>query len=550
MGAVLSVSAAPSAPSQPPRAFILRQLEALSAALAGPDAEQSLAVADAQLGLLENGEDEAAHEAGALRLRAGALRAEAEAAEEPPEEDARPYAEFGAELAAFARRHTAQGAAGTRRTDAGPAGPATGRPLSERGSGSSAGASMTLADGALRDAARSFDGFGARGGAAAAVYAEPRLEPAVGPASAKDDVKRVQGLLTEVRADRGQYALKADGLYGPQTRRAVSALQAEAGLPVTGLVDEATGRRLRDEAEHARSLNAKRESETRRHAPGDETWLTQRRLNSTRLADGLEPIPETGVDDEATTEAMKQYARKRGLGPRSAKRMLAAQPVDDPVAQGLLAKGSEVTRLASNLDRKANVIVRRLGSGAQAPLAFMSGMQIDADGSLAEDGSEAAFGHAPGTADGLREAFGSSIAHERGREVGTSQTSLRYKDGRSLNPLTTPYCVLPLGFEKRVGLPKGSLKGAVMSVSYGGRTAYAVVGDYGPARQAGECSVAVALRLGIPADPVRGGREDLGVIYTVFPGTGSDRPAGPEELAETLGGGPRMLSSAAALAAR
>ena len=51
-----------------------------------------------------------------------------------------------------------------------------------------------------------------------------------------ESVKKVQELL----------GLKADGDFGPGTEKAVKAFQKNSGLPVTGVVDQATLKALRD----------------------------------------------------------------------------------------------------------------------------------------------------------------------------------------------------------------------------------------------------------------------------------------------------------------
>ena len=55
--------------------------------------------------------------------------------------------------------------------------------------------------------------------------------------------------------DAGYYRGRIDGVYGPETVTAVEALQTDAGLPVTGLVDRATSAAL-DEAVGAKNQNA------------------------------------------------------------------------------------------------------------------------------------------------------------------------------------------------------------------------------------------------------------------------------------------------------
>ncbi|HHW15584.1 MAG TPA: LysM peptidoglycan-binding domain-containing protein [Firmicutes bacterium] len=58
-----------------------------------------------------------------------------------------------------------------------------------------------------------------------------------------DTVKPVGNLQEQLNAV-GYYGLQVDNVFGPATERAVRDFQRQAGLPVTGIVDEATWRRL------------------------------------------------------------------------------------------------------------------------------------------------------------------------------------------------------------------------------------------------------------------------------------------------------------------
>jgi hypothetical protein len=102
------------------------------------------------------------------------------------------------------------------------------------------------------------------------------------------------------------------------------------------------------------------------------------------------------------------------------------------------------------------------------------------------------------------------------------QTSLRYRDGRSLNPAEIPYVVVPRSHK--------SLLGDFVEVGYRSRRVLAVVGDVGP--RFGEGSVALAERLGIPASGTSGGVSS-GVTYSFSPGSGR-RFAGPADLKAAL----------------
>jgi murein L,D-transpeptidase YcbB/YkuD len=58
----------------------------------------------------------------------------------------------------------------------------------------------------------------------------------------KDDISNAQEALTRL----GYGPLKADGVFGPGTRRAIEAFQQRQGLPVTGRLEASTLRAIRD----------------------------------------------------------------------------------------------------------------------------------------------------------------------------------------------------------------------------------------------------------------------------------------------------------------
>ncbi|MBM1175083.1 peptidoglycan-binding domain-containing protein [Microvirga arabica] len=66
------------------------------------------------------------------------------------------------------------------------------------------------------------------------------ISPASGPLS-KQQIRAAQEALT----DLGYGALKADGVFGPGTSRAVEAFERAKGLPVTGQLGAATLQALR-----------------------------------------------------------------------------------------------------------------------------------------------------------------------------------------------------------------------------------------------------------------------------------------------------------------
>ncbi|HEY6253759.1 MAG TPA: glycoside hydrolase family 75 protein [Candidatus Angelobacter sp.] len=79
-----------------------------------------------------------------------------------------------------------------------------------------------------------------------------------------------------------------------------------------------------------------------------------------------------------------------------------------------------------------------------------------------------------------------------------------------------PYIALPPDFAKRFNIILGDL--ALVLNRANGRSAYAIFADVGPKGRIGEGSIALAKRLGIPADPRHDSAED-GVTYLIFPGS-------------------------------
>jgi hypothetical protein len=98
-----------------------------------------------------------------------------------------------------------------------------------------------------------------------------------------------------------------------------------------------------------------------------------------------------------------------------------------------------------------------------------------------------------------------------------SGTAASTSTGAALNASTLPYVVIPQssnGFNyKTAGLKMGS----VVAVIYGGKVAYGILGDVGPAGVIGEASYAMALQLGMNPSPTSGG-VDSGVTYIAFTG--------------------------------
>lgn len=90
---------------------------------------------------------------------------------------------------------------------------------------------------------------------------------------------------------------------------------------------------------------------------------------------------------------------------------------------------------------------------------------------------------------------------------------------RYVDAETIPYIVLPKG------MPGGARLGdlALVTNLATGATCGAIWADIGPRGKLGEGSIALAKRLGINADPRKGGCRD-GVLTVLFPGSGTRRP--------------------------
>ena len=152
-----------------------------------------------------------------------------------------------------------------------------------------------------------------------------------------------------------------------------------------------------------------------------------------------------------------------------------------------------------------------LGAAAQAyrggkVLTRTAGMTIDTDGDLSN----------------ADPALARMARRDPYRQSGTS---MRYANGRSLDPTRVPYVVVPL---------KSNMAkiGDLVVVEYGGRSVLAVVGDKGPAHRFGEGSMALAKQLGINPSGVSGGVSG-GVRYT-FLGRNVGRVRGHDEMLTAL----------------
>lgn len=136
----------------------------------------------------------------------------------------------------------------------------------------------------------------------------------------------------------GYYGGTIDGIYGPATVEAVESLQADAGLPVTGLVDEATSAALDgvvgaqgDQTAAAAQADTAAVQGVLKVAgywtgPVDGQWTAELTEALAAFQTALD-LPATGAVDAATLGALEQAVADAGTEPPDA-------PVEDPEDPG------------------------------------------------------------------------------------------------------------------------------------------------------------------------------------------------------------------------
>lgn len=199
------------------------------------------------------------------------------------------------------------------------------------------------------------------------------------------------------------------------------------------------------------------------------------------------------------------------------------------------------------------------------PFFFRSGMAVSADGApdaygpgdIGTDrlGNAGRPGHWWALATDSGQKDGSPLVQgERDPRPGyyVSMTALfdtsrdRTDPRRYVDANQVPYIVLPLD-----GLQGASLGDFCVVVNtHNSKVVYGLVADLGPRNKIGEGSVAMARALGVPDCPRRGGIGD-GIVYLVFPGSGSSEPLQAAEIGypasrlfQAWGGLERLLSCA------
>ena len=177
--------------------------------------------------------------------------------------------------------------------------------------------------------------------------------------------------------------------------------------------------------------------------------------------------------------------------------------------------------------QKTKVWISNMGSA----IFFKSGMSIDADGSpkayhpknIGLDDLKHAGKNGHWWA--LATKNGKPVVQKNGYYVSTtSLQDFRYTpwdQRRYVNAEKIPYIVLPPKVKKLGKVSLGDL--AVVYNAYNGRWTYAIYADTGADSRIGEGSIALAKKLGINANARKGGISQ-GVVYVVFPGSGTRTP--------------------------
>lgn len=137
-------------------------------------------------------------------------------------------------------------------------------------------------------------------------------------------IRDLQTMLRVLAEDDARLpAVVPDGIYGPQTMNAVSAVQRQNGIPVTGVADQVTWDRIVMLYEPALIRIEKAEpveiildpGEVLRY--GDSSpyiYLMQSMLiQLSKDHPSIEPPNHTGIMDEATVDAVSEFQKLAGL---------------------------------------------------------------------------------------------------------------------------------------------------------------------------------------------------------------------------------------------
>jgi hypothetical protein len=128
----------------------------------------------------------------------------------------------------------------------------------------------------------------------------------------------------------------------------------------------------------------------------------------------------------------------------------------------------------------------------------------------------------------------------------SNTTSLMHPDThRPLDPTVIPFIALPIGQTRDSQISLGDIYAAYNTKNK--KMAFAIFGDLGPRNRLGEGSIALARKLGIPAESPSGGTSE-GIIYIGFPKSRINSHISPElieaegkKLFEIWGGDKELL---------
>jgi murein L,D-transpeptidase YcbB/YkuD len=120
----------------------------------------------------------------------------------------------------------------------------------------------------------------------------------------------------------GYYEGKVDGVYGPDTVKAVEKLQTDAGLPVTGLVDRATSAALDDAV--ARESGSAAEQDT----------IEATSVQTTLKLAGYWPGPIDGKWTPELTAALKEFQTDLGVKPTGVVDAATLAALEEAISMG------------------------------------------------------------------------------------------------------------------------------------------------------------------------------------------------------------------------
>lgn len=139
-------------------------------------------------------------------------------------------------------------------------------------------------------------------------------------------IRSLQTMLRTIASvEPRQMSVMPDGIYGSQTAAAVRSFQRRVGLPITGIVDQATHERIVQEYERA-FIEAEKAHPVqitldpgqilRRGERNNHLYLIQSMLTVLHLLEPSIPAPgHTGVLDPATAESIAAFQTFAGLPP-------------------------------------------------------------------------------------------------------------------------------------------------------------------------------------------------------------------------------------------